>query len=373
LLVVEDTEPAEAEVDDNPAAAASLRPIAAAPCYLKAHGFGEYVFDWQWARASEQLGVPYYPKLVVAVPFAPVNGPKLLMRRETPDLARCVQLLAEGVWALRGRLDARSAHVLLCSEGEAQALEGPRSELEAPTTGRWLRRSTLQFQWHNPGVDDFDGFLATLRSRARKQVRRERAVAASHGLQLGIEPGDSLSEEDWHRVAMLYERGCHVYGSEPYLKPAFFEWIRRNLSEHVVLGTARDGSGRLVAMSFNLLGRDALYGRHWGALEAWPMLHFELCYYRLIAFAAERGLARFEAGSGGAHKQARGLEATICHSLHRLADPRLHAAIAAALTRERGAVTAASRQLADHGPRRRGPLAPEHAAILPARDERHLR
>ncbi len=352
-------DPADGELDGAaPLPQGLLRPRAAAPAYLKTDGRGEYVFDWAWADACARAGLPYYPKLVVAAPFAPANGPKLLVgrcgsRAEADGLRRT---LAEGLWALTHQSRGSSAHVLLCSDDDASALAFGAQASSADVGGAWHRRATLQYQWHNPGVGDFEGFLGSLRSRARKQIRSERRVAEGHGLRLQVEGGDQLSADDWQAVADLYERGCLRYGSMPYLRPAFFSWLAAHLAGRVVCATARDDDGEIVAMTLNFLGRDALYGRHWGAVQEWPMLHFELAYYRLIAFVAEHGLGRLEAGSGGDHKLARGLQPTVCHSLHRFADPRLAVAVAGFLDQEREAVAQAQQAIAAQGRQRRGEL-----------------
>ncbi len=338
-----------------PLAPGSLRPRAAAPAYVKTDGRGEYVFDWAWADACARAGVPYYPKVVVAAPFAPANGPKLLVgpcesREEADGLRRT---LAEGLWALTRRSGSSSAHVLLCHNDDALALEAGAPDAAADVAAAWHRRATLQYQWHNPGVGDFEGFLGTLRSRARKQIRSERRVAEGHGLRLQVERGDDLSGDDWRAVAVLYEQGCLRYGSMPYLRPAFFDWLAAHLAKRVVCATARDDDGEIVAMTLNFLGRDALYGRHWGAVQEWPMLHFELAYYRLIAFVAEHGLGRLEAGSGGDHKLGRGLQPTVCHSVHRFSHPGLAIAVADFLGRERAAVAEAQLAIAAQGRQRR--------------------
>ena len=352
LLVLNEADAAllEAAGDEDALPDGVLRPIAAAPCYVKGDSWGEYIFDWQWAEFFHRQGRAYYPKLVIGVPFTPASGRRLMV--PDADQAAMQRLLAEAALALARQVRASSVHVLFCTDQEAHALE----------QAGFARRSTLQYQWHAAGERSFDAFLAGLRAPARKAIRRERRIAQSHGLTLQLLRGDEMSERDWHDVHRLYVLGCVRYGSTPYLQPAFFDWMRTQLPERVLCGLARDADGTIVAMTLNFRDGDVLYGRYWGADDEWPMLHFELAYYALIDYAIGAGIQRVEAGSGGQHKLKRGLEPTICHSAHAVLDAQLAPAIVAFLQQERLAVAQAQTDISAQGTRPRADPAPDDGA-----------
>ena len=310
------------------------RLVAAAPLYLKSHSYGEFVFDWSWAGAAARAGLPYYPKLVSAVPFTPVTGQRLLTH---PDADRPALL----PWLIRGLRDsadqtgASSIHVLFCRDDEFTSLQ----------EAGFLARLGLQFHWTNRQPQpyaSFDDFLSAFRSRNRKQVRKERAVAAGHGLQLVTRRGTELSDADWVALEAFYEANIDRHGGARYLTPAFFQELRRHFAHRVVASLAYRqgdvrGDARPVAGTLNFERGRHLYGRYWGCAEQLEMLHFELCYYQLIERAVTLGYTRFEAGAQGEHKLKRGLEPTLTFSAHWIADRGLSAAVARFLVTERAA------------------------------------
>lgn len=314
------------------------RVVGAVPLYEKDHSFGEFIFDWGWARAAAQAGLAYYPKLVAAVPFTPVTGRRLL-----GDEAGVARALEAGLGEAAGALRAHSVHVLFCTGDEKARLSA---------TG-FTPRLTDQLHWHNDaGWATFDDYLGAMRHSARKQVRRERRIARSHGLELELVPGPELDGAGWDALYRLYRDTVARKGGMAYLNRAFFEHLRSRLGHRVQVAVARRGS-RVVAASLLFHKGEVLYGRYWGSFEPLDALHFELCYYLPIEWALEHGVTRFEAGAQGEHKLARGLLPAPIHSAHRLLHPGLAAAVAESLEWEREAVEDEMRLLAEHGPFRR--------------------
>jgi predicted N-acyltransferase len=314
----------------------------AVPCYVKSHSQGEYVFDHGWADAYERAGGSYYPKLQVAVPFTPAAGPRLLAR---PDAqAEAVRgALADALVDICKRLKASSVHVTFSTEREWDLL-GSRG---------YLKRTHQQFHWSNAGYDSFDAFLAALSSRKRKIIRREREDALASGITVQWLTGTALTESVWDAFFDFYiHTGSRKWG-RPYLTRSFFSSVGETMRDRILLIMAKR-AGRWIAGALNFIGSDTLYGRHWGAVEHHPFLHFELCYYQAIQYAIEHRLARVEAGAQGEHKIARGYLPVTTHSAHYIADPALRHAIADFLNRERSYVAIAEQELALAAPFRRG-------------------
>lgn len=314
--------------------------VAAAPLYAKLHSYGEYVFDHGWARAYEQAGGRYYPKLQAAVPFSPVPGPRLLVR-PGGDAGRVRRHLAAGIAQVTGELGLSSAHVTFCTDTEQQDLAGDG----------WLPRLGLQYHWHNQGYGSFDDFLGALASRKRKSLRRERREAQGAGLTFRTLRGSAISPADWAAFYEFYTSTVDRKWGSAYLTEAFFPLLGERLGERVVLMMA-DDRGTPVAGALNLLGGDTLYGRNWGCRGEWPFLHFELCYYRAIDFAISQGLSRVEAGAQGEHKIQRGYLPVPTHSAHFIADPALRRAVAGFLDAERPAILAEIAELETLSPYR---------------------
>lgn len=305
--------------------------VGFAPAYLKGNSEGEFVFDHAWARFAEHsLGIRYYPKLIVAVPFTPATGPRLLVAPGEASHDLC-PVFASALGTLTEQLGVSSAHVLFSPETEAEQL----------TQAGLARRLGVQFHWHNPGYATFDDFLARFSAKRRHQLRRERREVANQGIEVDVLTGSDLRAPGMADFVYTIYRATvdkHVWGRR-YLTRAFFEEVLTRLPQrlHVVVARDRD-SGRRIAGAFNLLGRDALYGRYWGTLEDRAFLHFEVCFYRSIEDAIARKLVRFEPGAGGEHKLARGFEPTLTYSAHHLPDARLDRAVRDFLVREDAAV-----------------------------------
>ena len=319
--------------------------LGAAPAYLKSHSRGEYVFDAGWAEAYERAGGSYYPKVQVSVPFTPASGRRLLVPpREDADSIR--QGLASGLIELAKLREASSVHVTFAPENEWRLL----GDLG------YLQRSDQQFHWENANYATFEDFLNALAARKRKTIRRERREALEHGIEVVWITGSELTESVWdHFFAFYMETGSRKWG-RPYLTRQFYSLIGETMRERVLLVMAKR-AGRYIAGAINFIGSDALYGRHWGAVEHHPFLHFELCYYQAIEFAIQTKLARVEAGAQGEHKLARGYMPVTTYSAHYIADPALRRAIADYLKRERAYVEVAGHELAAAAPFRKAPSA----------------
>jgi uncharacterized protein len=311
------------------------------PCYLKSHSQGEYVFDRGWADAYERAGGRYYPKLQASVPFTPATGPRLLIRDDV-DHERIRDALASGLVALCGVTKASSVHVTFAREAEWKFL----------ASCGFLQRSDQQFHWHNQGYGSFDDFLATLNSRHRKAIKRERRDALKEGITIHALNGSDITEDAWDAFFDFYmETGSRKWG-RPYLTRTFFSLIGESMPEDVLLIMARR-NGRWIAGAINFIGSDTLFGRNWGAIEHHPFLHFEVCYYQAIDFAIARRLKIVEAGAQGEHKIARGYLPQTTFSAHYIADPGLRHAISDYLRHERAYVAEAARELAEAAPFRK--------------------
>jgi predicted N-acyltransferase len=328
--------PAHLTVED-----AGGRMVAAAPCYLKSHSQGEYVFDHAWADAYERAGGDYYPKLQVAVPFTPVTGRRLLIAADAPEGAR--DALIGALRELRKQTKASSIHATFPTVEDAERL----------SKAGFLIRTGEQFHFFCEGYANFDDFLGALASRKRKVIKRERRDALDSGIAIEALTGSSIRSEHWDAFFKFYmETGSRKWG-RPYLTRDFFDWIGKTLADRVLLVMAHRG-GRYIAGAINFIGDDALYGRNWGAIEDHPFLHFEVCYYQAIDFALSRGLRRIEAGAQGEHKLARGYRPTLTYSAHEFADARLSRAIADYLGHEREAVERTIAHYEEYAPFRRG-------------------
>ncbi|WP_437873695.1 GNAT family N-acetyltransferase [Sorangium sp. So ce363] len=308
--------------------------LAAAPAYLKDNSEGEFVFDHGWASASHQIGAPYYPKLVVAVPFTPATTPRLLVRRPE-DRPALLPVLAETLRKLVARSRISSAHVLFPTEDEAAAL----------SDAAMAHRCGVQFQFENEGYRTLDDFLARFNAKRRHQIRREMRESTRQGLSIDTLRGAEITPEIVDAMFGFYVSTVEKFAwGRQYLNRAFFEEIAARLrgggaQGGVEIVLAREGK-RPIAGALNLAGPTTLYGRYWGASEERPFLHFNVCYYHPVEDCIARGLRRFEPGAGGSHKLVRGFAPSVTHSAHHIAHPRLDAAVREFLVRERAAVRA---------------------------------
>ncbi|MGJ4885883.1 MULTISPECIES: GNAT family N-acetyltransferase [unclassified Bradyrhizobium] len=316
--------------------------LGVVPCYLKSHSQGEYVFDRGWADAYERAGGRYYPKLQVSVPFTPATGPRLLIRADQ-DRDMIGNALAQGLKALCGISEASSVHVTFARQAEWERLAAQG----------FLQRTDQQFHWHNQGFSTFDDFLATMNSRHRKAIKRERRDALAAGITIHWLTGKDITEDAWDAFFEFYmETGSRKWG-RPYLNRKFFSLIGESMADDVLLVMAKR-EGRWIAGAINFIGSDTLFGRNWGAIEHHPFLHFEVCYYQAIDFAIQHKLQVVEAGAQGEHKIARGYLPQTTYSAHYIADRGLRRAIDDYLKRERAYVEEAGRELAESAPFRKG-------------------
>jgi len=324
LSALEDSDSVTAATGWTPHHLAAQRGRPFMPLYVKTHSYGEYVFDWAWADAYHRNGLPYYPKLVTAIPFSPVTGPRL---RPLPDALDpgCGAALFDAVQETAAATGASSWHLLF-----------PDAETRARFAGLGLlERVGVQFHWSNRGYRDFDDFLDTFTARKRKMVRRERARIAAQGLRVELLPGTALDAARWDFFYRMYQRTYRKRsGTGGYLTRDFFARIGATLGAQIALALAYDG-GEPVAAALYLHDSERLYGRYWGSLRDYECLHFELCYYQGIDFAIRRGLRGFDAGAQGEHKIARGFEPVETWSLHWIRERRFAVAIADFLARER--------------------------------------
>lgn len=312
--------------------------VGAIPLYLKHHSYGEYVFDWAWASAYTRAGLVYYPKLVVAVPFTPATGPRLLIAKEA-DAAVVSAALIKASETHAQRIGASSVHWLFTSKEETACLEAHGL----------MMRLDCQFHWRNQGYRNFDDFLADFSADKRKKVKRDRRRVAEAGVTLEIVSGAEATTAHWDTFYAFYRSTAERYGAIPYLTRDFFPEIGRTLGAQVLLVFARHGK-RYVAGALNLRGHDVLYGRYWGALADYHSLHFETCYYQAIEYCIAEGLSRFEAGAQGEHKIARGFLPAATYSAHWLRHPRLRQAVADFLARERRGMALHMDELDSHSP-----------------------
>jgi uncharacterized protein len=323
-------------------AEAGGRLVGAVAAYVKTDSYGEYIFDWAWARASQRAGLRYYPKLVIAAPFTPATGRRILVAPGA-DRDQVTRALAAAVRELADETGSSSIHWLFTTADERDRL------------GRlgFDPRASYQFHWRNRGYADFEEFLARLTSRKRKQVRKERRRAREAIDAVELIAGPELGPRDVAAMDRAYRSNVHAHGGFDYLRPGFFERLARRAPERLLWARAVRG-GRTIAGAIYLETERALYGRYWGSDEEVEFLHFELAYYTGIERAIARGLPLFEAGAQGEHKLLRGFEPSPTHSAHWFRDPRLAGAVRGFLAEEARQVAAIMAELAGYGPYRQG-------------------
>jgi predicted N-acyltransferase len=305
--------------------------VAVAPSYLKGNSEGEFVFDWGWADLASRMGVRYYPKLVVAVPFTPATGDRVLIA-DGEDRARVTRLLAGAGRELAQAVKASSVHVLFPREEEASLWE----------ESGYLRRDGFQYHWFRDGADTFDGYLARFSSKQRNQIKRELRTVKEHGLTVETLPPEAHTPALARTMHGFYASTVEKHGmwGRLYLNERFFARVVEHprFRDRLAWVVARDDGGEIVAGAFNVAKGKRLYGRYWGAAVEVPCLHFVVCYYAGIDHAITRGLDVFEPGAGGEHKRARGFVPTMTRSAHWLADARLRSVLGPWLARERAKV-----------------------------------
>ncbi len=287
------------------------RMMGAFVCYVKNNSYGEYIFDFQWAQAFQMQKIAYYPKLTSAAPFTPATGPKLLGDPFTfPFLINAAQ-----AWALQ--VGASSIHALFITEAEIPAFAD---------LGFFVRHS-FQYHWQNQSYRDFSDFLSQLRSKRRKEILRERGQATSSGIQIRRLTGSDLTADHARAMHGFYLDTVQKMGGFDYLTKEFFQQVFAKMKDKILLVIAETPDGKMVAGALNYFGNSTLFGRHWGCVEDYKSLHFELCYYQGIEFAIERKMKLFEAGAQGEHKFQRGFLPCLTYSAHQIKEPRLDNAI----------------------------------------------
>lgn len=317
--------------------------LAAAPCYLKLNSYGEFVFDWAWADAYRRAALPYYPKLVIACPYTPATGPRILAH-PGPEHGRLSRMLIEGSILAAQSLGVSSLHWLFTTEDETALTE----------QAGMLRRMGCQFHWQNQGYASWDDYLEEFRAEQRKKIRRERRRVREAGIRFRLLRGAEVSGKEWAVFHRLYRSTFEKRGGVPTLSLGFFREIGQTLGESILVVLAyRDDD--VVAGAFNLIGRNSLFGRHWGCTENYHSLHFETCYYQGLEFCIREGLARFEPGAQGEHKVRRGFLPVSTWSGHWIADERFRTAIEGFLLAEGQGVRNYVEEMFKHSPFRRVP------------------
>jgi len=313
---------------------ASNRLVGAAPLYAKGHSYGEYVFDWAWAQAYERAGLNYFPKFLVASPFSPIPGARLLAAN---DAAR--QAVVQALVQSATQSGVSSAHVLFPSDDDLVVLRQQD----------WLIRENVQFHWHNLGFETFEDYLGSLTQPKRKKVKAERRKVRDSGVTTQVVVGSEITQQQWTFFYGCYSHTYREHRSSPYLNLEFFLSLAKAMPQSIVLCLAyRDG--RPIAASLSLRSDSVLYGRYWGAVERVDCLHFEVAYYTPIAWAIGQGIARFEGGAQGEHKLARGFTPVKTYSAHWLAEPRFKDAVARYLERETQGIEAYVNELETRSP-----------------------
>jgi predicted N-acyltransferase len=319
------------------------RLVGAVPRYEKSHSWGEFVFDWGWAQSYARAGLAYYPKQLAAIPFTPVTGPRLLVRPDA-DAESLREALASLLRDSAEHSDVSGSHANFTTAEDQAALE----------RAGFLRRNDVRFLWHNRGYRDFEDFLGGFRADKRKKLRRERRRILEASIATRILPGERIDESLWQLIFGFSERTFLRHGNAHYLSAAFLADVAHRMPGRVVVVLAERRDEPLAAAVF-FQGGGTLYGRYWGAARHEDCLHFECCYYRGIEHCIEQGLDRFDPGTQGEHKLARGFEPVLTTSAHWLVHEGFRAAVARYLERERAAVIEYAQTAASHLPFQRGP------------------
>ena len=304
------------------------KPVAVMPLYAKNHSYGEFVFDWGWAEAYTRHGLNYYPKLITAIPFSPIAGPRVGVSPGV-EPGEVFAALLSAIHQLAEMQKYSSWHLLFPGQHLQKAL------LEMKDKGAFLHREAVQFHWFNRGYRTFDDFMASLRSARRKNLKRERRFVEEQGVTVVRKTGADISDEEWHGFYHCYiDTYRKRSGHDGYLNRDFFDRLRQTMGEHLMLVVARSDN-KIVASSLFMFDTNRLYGRYWGALEDISCLHFEACFYQGIEFCIENGLQEFDPGTQGEHKLMRGFEPVKSASYHWIADSRFREAIAEFLNHEK--------------------------------------
>ncbi|WP_170164663.1 GNAT family N-acetyltransferase [Thiocapsa rosea] len=315
--------------------------VAAAPCYLKFNSYGEFVFDWSWADAYRRKGLRYYPKLVIASPYTPATGPRLLTG-DSPARRDHARALIQGAIRVAEEAGVSSLHWLFTADDEQALLEDQGL----------IKRVGCQFHWNNRGYNTFEDYLGTFTAEKRKKVKRERRRVVESGVRIRRIPGNAVTEAEWATFHRLYCDTFDKRGGIPTFSLPFFQAIGETMGENLLLVLADYGND-IVAAAFDLVGARSLYGRHWGCFQDFHSLHFEACYYQGLDYCIEQGLTRFEPGAQGEHKVSRGFLPTPTWSAHWIADSAFRDAIARFVTLEAEGMDDYIAEMQTHSPHRR--------------------
>ncbi len=315
--------------------------MAAMVLYSKTNSYGEYIFDFAWAQAYEHYGLRYYPKFLSAIPFTPATGPKILVASRMDNADECRRALVKAALELTKRLDRGSIHFNFIEERELNLFKEEQL----------LIRHSFQYHWENQNYKSFDGFLARLKGKRRRDITRERAQVAKSGLVIERLTGDALKAEHAEIMYAFYVNTVSKMGGYPYLTQQFFTDVFKTMKENILFVLAIDPVTREpVAGAINFFGSNTLFGRHWGSVDDFKFLHFELCYYQAIDFAIERNLKYFEAGAQGEHKFQRGFTPELTYSAHFIADPRMSDAIGRFVEEEKAQIKSLFNDYESHSP-----------------------
>ncbi|MGB5281539.1 MAG: GNAT family N-acetyltransferase [Arenicellales bacterium] len=298
----------------------------ALPMYEKHHSWGEYVFDWAWANAWQQCGLAYYPKLIVAVPFSPVSGQRILIA-DGYEKEQVINGLHQAAIDFAKEASYSSLHYLFPTSDECSYLQQQGLQI----------RHDVQFHWDNRDYQGFQEFLSTMSSRKRKKIARERRRVSEHGIEFNVISGQEISAVNMQNMYEFYLSTIMAHGSHAYLSSRFFQLLGQRMADNIVLIEAHY-QGDIIAAALNIRHEDVLYGRYWGCNEEYHSLHFETCYYQAIDYCINNSLSRFEGGAQGEHKLSRGFLPSITCSAHWMADEKLSSAISDFLDREKAHV-----------------------------------
>ena len=313
--------------------------VGALPLYIKFNSYGEFVFDWAWADAYHRNQTPYYPKLVVSIPYTPATGPRILIEPNS-YYQKIADALINAVLMFAEQTQVSSFHCLFTNKTDTDYFK---------KNPRFMLRLGCQFHWTNQNYQSFSDYLTTLISKKRKQIKRERRIVKEQQIEFEILNGFETSEYQWDVYHRFYESTFERKSGIPTLSKSFFQEIAQTMPENIVLVMAKH-RGEYVASAFNLKGSDTLYGRHWGCSESFENLHFEACYYQGIEYCINNGLNHFQPGAQGEHKIARGFMPTETWSAHWIADQQFRESIANFLTHETKGMIHYIDELKDHSP-----------------------
>ena len=318
------------------------RLLAAMPCYIKKHSYGEYIFDWSWADAHHRHGFEYYPKLSNAIPFTPATGERWLCDSES-DQDSLKEQLFEKALSITKEQGLSSFHSLFLTEQQKEKID----------KNTFLHRHSTQFHWQNKNYQSFDDFLNLMSSKKRKNIKRERRRVQESEITFKWHTGDELTPELADTMYQFYARTIAYYGAQSYLNKRFYQYLSNDF-KHKTLFLFAYHQDQIIAGGLYFKSKDTLYGRYWGALANFHSVHFETCYYQAIEWCIKNGYSHFEAGAQGEHKLARGLEPKTTYSTHWIKHPEFQQAIGNFIKDEQQHIEDYSQSMQSHSPFKKG-------------------